>query len=132
MPSPELTDIDLLSLITNGSADKVLSDFDGNATEHSVAAATLSGGIYLPKTDTLTIANPAGKKCLISMIYSYDGVNFYPQKYRLYNPGNPIPSGRIGAAVGAAVDADNITFYFTHYIGSTVNFSMFWVLDNIL
>jgi len=133
MPSPELTDVDLLSLITNGSADRVISDFDGNTTNYSVAAATLSGGFYLPKTDTYTIPNPTGQKALISMIYSYDGgVTYYPQKYRLYQPGNPIPAGVVGAVAGAACDEQNITFYFTHYIGSQVNYIMFWVLDNIL
>lgn len=129
---PSLSDIDLLALLTNGSADKVIGSFDINTTTHTVAAATLSGGIYLPKTDTLQIANPAGRKALISMAYSIDGVNFYPQKYRLYQPGNPIPSGRVGAVVGATSDNNYITFYFTHYIGSSVNFTMKWVLDNIL
>lgn len=86
----------------------------------------------MPKTDTLVIANPAGKKALISMAFSIDTINYYPQKYRLYQPGNPIPTGRIGATVGAAVSDDYITFYFTHYYGSTVDFTMKWVLDNIL
>lgn len=124
--------IDLLALLTNGSADKVIGSFDINTTSHSVAAATLSGGFYLPKTDTLQIANPAGRKALISMAFSIDGVNYYPQKYQLYQPGNPVPSGRIGATVGAAVSDDYITFYFTHYYGVQVDFTMKWVLDNIL
>lgn len=127
-----LSNIDLLALITNGSADRVISGFDINTTTRSVSAATLSGGIYIPKTDTYVIANPAGKKALISMVYSIDGINFYPQKYRLYQPGNPVPSGRIGATVGASVDQEYITFYFTHYYGVQVNFTMKWVLDNIL
>lgn len=129
---PSLSDIDLLALLTNGSADKVIGSFDINTSTHNVGAATLSGGIYLPKTDSLVVANPAGKKALISMAYTYDGINYYPQKYRLYQPGNPIRSGRIGAVVGAAVDENYITFYFTHYIGAPVNFTMKWVLDNIL
>jgi len=132
VPSPSLQNIDLLALLTNGSVDRVLSDFAGNTTTYSVAAATLSGGFYLPKTDTYTIPNPARKKCLINMVYSVNGVDFFPQKYRLYQPGNPIPAGRLGAVAGAAVDANFITFYFTHYIGSQVDYTMFWVLDNIL
>lgn len=129
---PSLSDIDLLSLLTNGSADKVIGSFDILTQTHSVAAATLSGGIYLPKTDTLQITNPAGKKALITMAYSIDGINFYPQKYRLYQPGNPVPSGQIGAVAGAAVDEQYITFYFTHYYGVQVDYIMKFVLDNIL
>lgn len=111
--------------------DRILSDFNGNTTTHSVGAATLSGGFYLPKTDTKIITNPIGKKALPTMMYSIDGVNFYPQKYRGYNPGNPIPSGQLGATVGMAVDAQYIYFYFTHYIGSQVDFTMFWTLDEV-
>lgn len=129
---PSLNDIDLLALLTNGSADKVVGGFDINTTTHSVAAATLSGGFYLPKTDSLVINNPFGAKALITMVYSTDGVNYYPQRYRLYQPGNPVPAGRLGAVAGAAVDEDYITFYFTHYLGAQQNFTMKWVLDNIL
>ena len=111
--------------------DRILSDFNGNTTTHSVGAATLSGGFYLPKTDVKIIPNPILKKALPTMVFSIDGVNFYPQKYRTYNPGNPIPDGQLGAGVGMAVDADNIYFYFTHYIGATVDFTMFWTLDEI-
>jgi hypothetical protein len=111
--------------------DKILSDFDGNTTNHTVGAATLSGGLYLPKTDTLTITNPISEKALITMIWSIDGTNFYPQKARLYQPGNPVPTGKIGATVGAAVDASNIYFYFTHYYGSSQDFTLFWTLDGI-
>ena len=132
MPSPSLSNIDVLAMLANGSADRVLSDFSGNTTNYAVGAATLSGGFYLPKTDTYTIPNPAGKKALINMIYTIDGVNYYPQKYRLYQPGNPVPAGTVGAVAGAACDASNITFYFTHYYGVTVNYTMFWILDNIL
>jgi hypothetical protein len=133
VPSPSLTNIDLLALLTNGSVDRVLSDFDGNTTSYNVAAATLSGGFYIPKADSLVIPNPAGKKCLINMVYSYDGgTTYYPQKYRLYQPGNPVPDGALGAVAGASVDANNITFYFTHYYGFTLNFQLFWILDNIL
>lgn len=124
--------IDLLALLTNGSADKVIGSFDINTTTHSVGAATLSGGFYMPKTDTLVITNPAGKKGLITMAFSIDGINYYPQKYRLYQPGTPVPAGRIGATVGAAVDDGFIYFYFTHYYGVQVDFTMKWVLDNIL
>lgn len=111
--------------------DRILSDFNGNTTTHSVAAATLSGGIYLPKTDTKIIANPIGKKAYPTMMFSIDGKNFYPQRYRVYNPGNPIPSGILGAGVGMAVNKDYIYFYFTHYFGSQVDFTMFWTLDEI-
>lgn len=125
-------DLDKLAFDTNFPIDKIVSDFDGNTTTHSVAAATLSGGFYLPKFDTLTIANPYGKKGLLSLMYSYDGgTNYYPNKLRLYNPGNPVPSGRLGAAVGGSCDDSNITFYFTHYIGSQVDFIIKWTLDTI-
>lgn len=127
-----MVNVDLLSFLTQGSADKVVGSFDINTTTHSVAAATPSGGFFIPKTDILTIANPAGVKTLISMAYSIDGVNYYPQKYRLYQPGNPVPAGRIGAVAGAAVTATHITFYFTHYYGVQVNYTMKWVLDRIL
>lgn len=127
-----MVNVDLLALLTNGSADKVVGSFDILTTTHSVAAATLSGGFYLPKTDSLTVANPAGKKCLITMAYSIDGINYYPQRYRLYQPGNPPIAGRLAAVAGASVDDDYITFFFTHYVGAQVNFTMKYVLDNIL
>lgn len=111
--------------------DRILSDFNGNTTTHSVGAATLSGGIYLPKTDVKIIPNPIKKKALPTMMFSIDGVNYYPQRYRVYNPGNPIPAGQLGAGVGLAVDAEYLYFYFTHYFGSTVNFTMFWTLDEV-
>lgn len=129
---PSLSDIDLLALLTNGSADRVVGSFDILTQTHSVSAATLSGGFYLPKTDVLEIANPAGKRALISMAYSIDGVNYYPQKYRLYQPGNPVPTGALGAVAGAGVTPDVIRFYFTHYYGVQVDFTMKYVLDNIL
>lgn len=124
-------DIATLAADSDYTLDRILSSFEGNTTTHSVGAATLSGGIYLPKTDQLVIPNPAGKKALPTMMFSIDGLNFYPQKYRHYNPGNPIPAGLLGATVGMAVDENNIYFMFTHYIGSTVNFTMFWTLDEI-
>lgn len=126
------TDVSKLQFSSEFPIDKILSDFDGNTTTHSVAAATLSGGFYLPKTDIFTLPNPVGKKCLFTMIYSYDGTNFYPSKARLYNPGNPVPAGRLAAAVGMAVDATTLYFYFTHYVGAQVDFTMFWTLDAIL
>lgn len=125
-------DIDTLAAHSDYTLDRILSDFEGNRTFHSVAAATLSGGIYLPKTDVKIIDNPIGKKALPTMIFSIDnGANFYPQKYRTYNPGNPIPAGQLGAGVGMAVSDQFIYFYFTHYIGSQVDFQMFWTLDEI-
>lgn len=127
-----MPDTDSLAADSDYTLDRILSDFNGNTTTRSVGAATLSGGFYLPKTDQLIIPNPTGKKCLPTMMFSIDGVNFYPQRYRVYNPGNPIPAGQLGAAAGLAVDANFLYFYFTHYIGSTVNFTMFWTLDEIV
>lgn len=126
-----MSDIDDLAADSDYTLDRILSDFSGNTTTHSVGAATLSGGIYLPKTDVKIIANPIGKKAFPTMLFSIDGVNFYPQRYRVYNPGNPIPAGQLGAGVGMAVDANFIYFYFTHYIGATVDFTMFWTLDEV-
>jgi hypothetical protein len=126
------TDISKAQFSSEFPIDKIISDFDGNVTTHSVPAATFSGGFYLPKTDSIQIINPTGKKALMTMIYTYDNVNYYPSKARLYQPGNPVPAGRIGAVVGEAVNADYIWFYFTHYFGSQVDFTMFWVLDTIL
>lgn len=112
--------------------DRILSDFGGNTTTHSVGAATaIDPNFYFPKTDVLIIPNPTGKKALPTMVWSIDGVNFYPMRYKVYNPGNPVPAGQVGAGVGMAVDSDNITFYFTHYYGVTVDFTMFWTLDEI-
>lgn len=111
--------------------DRILSDFNGTTTTHSVAAATLSGGFYLPKTDRLIIPNPIGKKAYPTMMFSIDGQNFYPQRYRVYNPGNPIPAGQLGAGAGMAVDANFLYFMFTHYFGRQVDFTMFWTLDEI-
>lgn len=111
--------------------DRILSGFDAIITTRSVAAATLSGGFYLPKTDTLRLPNPIKKKAYPTMNFSIDGSNFYPQRYRAYQPGNPIPDGILGAAVGMAVDDDFVYFYFTHYFGRQVDFTMHWVLDEI-
>lgn len=129
---PSLSDIDLLALITNGSADRIISGFDIQTSTRSVGAATLSGGIYLPKRDMTVIPNPAGKKGLINMVYSVNGIDYFPQRYRLYQPGNPIPAGALGAVAGAACDDNYIYFFFTHYVGSQVDFTMKWVIDNIL
>lgn len=112
--------------------DRILSAFDGITTNYTVGAATLSGGLYLPKTDVYTIPNPIGQKALPTMVYSIDGGNTYlPQRYRLYQPGNPPESGRVAAVAGMAVDQSFIYFYFTHYLGVSVNFKMFWTLDAI-
>lgn len=129
---PSLSDIDLLALLTNGSADRIISGFDIQTATYSVAAATLSGGFYLPKRDMTVIPNPAGRKGLISMIYSTDGINFYPQRYRLYQPGNPVPAGRLGAVAGMACDDNYIYIFFTHYLGAQQDFTMKYVVDNIL
>lgn len=126
-----LVNLDLVQFFSNSPIDKIISDFDGNTTTHTVGAATLSGGVYLPETDTLTIENPVGRKGFMTMMWSIDGENFYPSKPRLYQPGNPIPTGLLGATVGCANDDDNIYFYFTHYYGSSVDFTIFWTLDNI-
>lgn len=131
MPSPSISDIDLIAFLTNGSVDKVVGSFDLLSASTSVAAATLSGGIYLPKSDTYTIPNPYGAKALITMIWSIDGQNYYPQKPWIYNPGNPVPSGLLGATMGAMVDDSNIYFYSVHYLGVTVNYQMYYVLDFI-
>lgn len=129
---PSLDDVDILSLLLNGSTDKVISDFDGNTTLHTVAAATLSGGFYLPKTDSLRIPNPAGKRGLMTMIYTTDDQNYYPQRPKIFQPGNPPLTGRPIATAGAIVSDEWIDFYFVHYSGSPVDYKMFWVIDNIL
>lgn len=126
-----MPDIDNLAADSDYTLDRILSEFGGTTTLHSVAAATLSGGFYLPKTDVLVLPNPVGKKALPTMMFSIDGQNFYPQRYRVYNPGNPIPAGQLGAGVGMAVDASSLYFYFTHYYGVQVDFTMFWTLDEI-
>jgi hypothetical protein len=99
---------------------------------YSVGPATYSGPFYIPKTDVQRIANPIGKKAFINLLWSIDGTNYYPQKPILYQPGNPVPDGKVGATVGVSIDANWITFYFTHYYGSTVDFKIKYVLDNIL
>lgn len=128
---PSLSDIDLLAFISQGSIDKVVGSFDLLTATRGVAAATLSGGFYLPQSDTYTIPNPYGRKAFITMIWSIDGYNFYPQKPWLYDPGNPVPTGRVGATMGAMVDDVNIYFYSVHYLGVPVNFTMYYVLDFI-
>lgn len=124
---------DLLAFVTSGSLDKVVGSFDLLTATHSVAATTSSGGFPLPKTDTYIISNPYGKKAQITMIWSIDGVNFYPQKPFIYTPGPaPFPPGESGATMGAMVDNNNIYFYSVHYIvAGTVNFTMHYVLDLI-
>lgn len=123
---------DLLSFNSKYPIDRILSDFEGNVTTHSVGAATLSGGFYLPETDSLEIANPIGKKAYPTMHYSIDEVNYYPQITKIFQPGNPPKTGRLAASVGMAVNESVIYFYFIHYLGSTVDFTMIWTLDEIV
>jgi len=122
----------LMSFMSQFPIDKVLYEQVETPISHTVAAATFSDGIYLPKTDILTIVNPVGKKCFINMVWSIDGVNYYIQKPILYNPGNPVPVGKVGATVGCSISDTEIKFYFTHYLGVSVNFRIKYVLDNIL
>lgn len=122
---------DLMSFISLFPIDKVLHEVIETPLTHSVGGAPdLGGGFYGPKTDILTVANPVGKKCFMSMVWSIDGVNYYNAKQFLYNPSNN-PS-KAKATVGWAVDNNFLYFYFTHYIPTTVNFSIKYVLDNIL
>ena len=126
-----LSSIDLLAFITDASADKVVGSFDLLTATRSVSAASsLGGGFYSPKSDTYTIANPYGKKATITMVWSIDGINFYPQKPWIYQPG-PTPYSTVGATMGAMVDDNYIHFISVHYIASTVNFTMYYVLDFI-
>lgn len=129
---PSLDGIDLLSLLLNGSTDKIISGFDAHTTNHTVAAATLSGGLYMPKTDSLRIPNPSGKRGFLTMVFTFDGVNYYPQRPKIFQTGNPPLAGRPIATAGGIVSDDWIDFYFVHYSGSPVNFQMLWVVDNVL
>lgn len=124
---------DLLAFVTSGSLDKVVGSFDLLSASRTVAATTSSGGFPIPKSDTYTISNPYGKKAQITMIWSIDGVNFYPQKPFIYTPGPaPFVDGGPGATMGAMVDDDYIYFYSVHYIvAGPVNFTMYYVLDLI-
>lgn len=100
--------------------DKIISDFGGNTLSHSLAVGGFGFG-----TDTVTIANPTGKKAFITLTWSIDGVNFYPSKYIIYVSDTP------QAAVGACVDASNITFFFSNFTGSTQTFTVNYVLTLI-
>lgn len=124
---------DLLAFVTSGSFDKVVGSFDLLSASRTVAAASSSGGFPLAKSDEYVIPNPYGKKAQITMIWSIDGVNFYPQKPWIYTPGPaPFPTGEVGATMGAMVDDTNIYFYSVHYIvAAPVNFTMYYVLDLI-
>lgn len=124
---------DLLSFVTSGSLDKVVGSFDLLSASRTVAATTSSGGFPVPKPDTYTIPNPYGAKAQITMIWSIDGVNYYPQKPFIYTPGPaPFPTGLVGATMGAMVDDTTIYFYSIHYIvAAPVNFTMYYVLDLI-
>lgn len=126
-----LSNIDLLAFLSTNSVDKVVGSFDLLTASRSVAAATLSGGLYLPKSDNFTVANPFKRKALITMIWSIDGINFYPQRPHIYNPGNPIPAGKVGATMGARVDDATIYFDSVHFIGAQVDYTIRYVLDFI-
>lgn len=124
---------DLLAFVTSGSLDKVVGSFDLLSASTTVAATTSSGGFPVPKSDTYTIPNPYGKKAQITMIWSIDGVNYYPQKPFIYTPGPaPFAIGDAGATMGAMVSDSTIYFYSIHYIiAGPVNFTMLYVLDMI-
>jgi len=124
---------DLLAFVTSGSLDKVVGSFDILTASRTVAATSSSGGFPVPKTDTYTIDNPYGKKAQITMIWSIDGINYYPQKPFIYTPGPaPFATGEVGATMGAMVDDTTIYFYSIHYIvAGPVNFTMYYVLDMV-
>ena len=123
---------DLLSLHSTYPVDKVLFE-QTSPLVYVVGAATFSDPYYMPKTDVQVIPNPIGKKAFINLLWSIDnGNNYYPQKPILYQPGNPVPDGKIGATVGCNIDDDFITFFFTHYYGVPVTFHIKYVLDSIL
>lgn len=126
-----MTDFDLLSFVTDGSIDKVVGSFDILSDSISVGAATLSGGSYLPNPFSKTIVNPYGHKALLNMIWSIDGINYYPQKTFIYNPGNPVPTGLIGATCGGMVDDNYIYFMGNMYLGNAITVSIYYVLDLI-
>ena len=122
---------ELISLHSKFPLDKILYE-ELTPITHVVGGATPSGGIYLPKTDILTIDNPIGKKAFITMKWSIDGINYYPQKPFIYQPGNPVPAGKVGATVGCGIDDDHINFYFVHYLAASQTFRIIYVLDSIL
>lgn len=123
---------DLMSFMSLYPIDKILFEQVEEPLEHTVAASYDNGGIVMPKSDILTIPNPIGKKAFITMKWSIDGVNYYPQKAILYNPGNPVPAGKRPATVGCCIDDDEIQFFFTHYSLNALTFRIKYVLDNIL
>lgn len=102
-------------LNTDYPMDKIISDFDGSYY--------YKNGVTAGSRTSSTIVNPVGKKAFLNLIWSIDGTNFYPQRIKCFNP---------DACCGGLVDDNNIYLYFTNSTGSTVDFTVFYVLDNIL
>lgn len=101
-------------LNTDYQMDKIISSYNGSYYyKNNVTTGTRTSE---------TITNPVGKKAFINLMWGTDGTNFYPQQIKCFSP---------NACCGALVDDDNIYFYFTNYTGSTVDFTVFYVLDNI-
>lgn len=72
---------------------------------------------------TRTIPNPLGYKCLPTIAWSIDGINFYPADAKL-NPLNPY-------TLNVKVSATTITFYLYNNSGGTVTFTIKYALDTI-
>lgn len=123
-----MVDASKLNLFTPAALDKIpVSD----TYQHTLDAATdIGGGFYSPKTEEVTIKNPYGQKAFLTLAWSIDNVNFYPQKPTYYNPG-VAPYEEVGASVGGAVDDNFIYFYLTHYLGASTTFYIRWALDTI-
>lgn len=110
-----------LQFISTKRIDKIVGSW-GPITSTKVVAAN--------SDDSLTVANPYGKRALPTMKWSIDGANFYPPRVKF-----PITAGvgstAVGATAGVIVGETSIVFYFTNTNGSPVTFTVIWTLDFI-
>lgn len=123
-------DASKLQIHTEAVVDKVPFSSSFGQSVDAASEDSPGSGFYLPKSFVKQIPNPYQKKGFLSVVFSIDGVNFYPSILFTYNPGTA-PYEALGAGVGWACDANFLYFYFVHYKGVEVNFTVKWALDTI-
>lgn len=109
------------NLVTNINKVKYNTVFQSDKIvyEGTYSQSIAGGGT----TATITLANPYGAKCFITLAWSIDNVNFYPaQAYT---------AASAPYTANGWVDATSIYIYMENYSGGTVTIYTKFALDTI-